>query len=643
MTELPDGVSSIRDLDRSHSASSRALRQRRLGHRPVLVVAVSFAEHDRVVVQYGVDVGDQVARAVASAFTDQLTDSWILSDEPSGVVLVVPGHGPGTAERVLGRARAVVSAQRFHAGTELVLVTPVVGYASARDGEFATAQDRALDALMAAASRMDLVPVGWTPAAQPARDSGMGAASRELRDRYRLRAQIALTFILALGVPYALYVLAGRLHVARTATTSMYVLITLALLGTAASIYAESLAALDPLRPPDRAASELPSASAVIAAYLPNEAATILDTVRVFLNLEYAAGLQVILAYNSPEPLPVESALAELADNEDRFVLLKVADSTSKAQNVNAALQMVTGEIIGVFDADHHPASGSFERAWRWLSNGYGVVQGHCVIRNGASSWVSRTVAVEFESIYALSHPGRAQLHGFGIFGGSNGYWRADLLRQVRLRGTMLTEDIDSSLRVALRGQRIASDPGLISRELAPTRLNVLAGQRLRWAQGWSQVSLEYALSAIRSPRLSVRQKLGTTFLLCWREIYPWLSLQMMPLVAYVLLHRSSEPFNWFVPILMLSTLITFAAGPVQAALAYFVAVPEVRAHRMWFLKYALVNALFYTEFKNTLARVAHIKQFMGEEVWRVTVRDPSYDPVAVAELTAASGYEVNA
>jgi hypothetical protein len=33
----------------------------------------------------------------------------------------------------------------------------------------------------------------------------------------------------------------------------------------------------------------------------------------------------------------------------------------------------------------------------------------------------------------------------------------------------------------------------------------------------------------------------------------------------------------------------------------------------------------------------------MGEEVWRVTVRDPSYDPVAVAELTAASGYEVNA
>jgi cellulose synthase/poly-beta-1,6-N-acetylglucosamine synthase-like glycosyltransferase len=554
---------------------------------------------------------------------------------------VAPGLGAAAAERVLGRVRAVVSALQFPAGSESVLVTPLVGYATVPGGDFSTAGARALEAVTTAASRMDLVPVGWTRGARSPRVTGMGAASRGFRDRYRLRLQIGLTFVLALGVPYAVYELAGRLHFAQTATTTMYVVVTVALLGTAVSIYGESLAALDPLRPPEREGSEFPSASAVIAAYLPNEAATILETVRLFLDLEYEPGLQVVLSYNCPDSLPVEADLAELAEREDRFVLLKVPDSTSKAQNVNAALQMVTGEMVGIFDADHHPTPGSFERAWRWLSHGYGVVQGHCVIRNGASSWVSRTVAIEFESIYALSHPGRAQLHGFGIFGGSNGYWRSELLREVRLRGTMLTEDIDSSMRVALRGQRIASDPGLISRELAPTSLGVLAGQRLRWAQGWSQVSLEYALSAIRSPRLSVRQKLGMTFLLCWRELYPWLSLQMVPLVTYVLLHPSSEPFNWFVPLLILSTLVTFAVGPVQTVLTYVVAVPEARTHRMWFLQYAIVNMLFYTEFKNTLARVAHIKQFMGEELWRVTVRDPAFDPTALAELTAGAGIKV--
>ena len=81
--------------------------------------------------------------------------------------------------------------------------------------------------------------------------------------------------------------------------------------------------------------------------------------------------------------------------------------------------------------ADHQPQPDSFTRAWRWLSNGYDVVQGHCLVRNGAESWVARLIAVEFEAIYAVAHPGRARLHDFGVFGGSNGYWQADLLRRL--------------------------------------------------------------------------------------------------------------------------------------------------------------------------------------------------------------------
>ena len=49
-----------------------------------------------------------------------------------------------------------------------------------------------------------------------------------------------------------------------------------------------------------------------------------------------------------------------------------------------------------------------------------------CACCNGDASWVARLAAVEFESIYAVSHPGRARLHGFGIFGGSNGYWKTE-------------------------------------------------------------------------------------------------------------------------------------------------------------------------------------------------------------------------
>jgi cellulose synthase/poly-beta-1,6-N-acetylglucosamine synthase-like glycosyltransferase len=200
---------------------------------------------------------------------------------------------------------------------------------------------------------------------------------------------------------------------------------------------------------------------------------------------------------------------------------LRIQRSTSKAQNVNAALAEARGEIVGVFDADHQPAPDSFVRAWNWLSNGYDVVQGHCVVRNGEETWVARTIAVEFESIYAVSHPGRARLHGFGVFGGSNGYWRTDLLRAIRMHGFMLTEDIDSSMRVVESGGKIASDPGLLSHELAPVNLSALWNQRMRWAQGWFQVSRKHVWHGLQSEHLSIRQKLGLFYLLGWREVYP--------------------------------------------------------------------------------------------------------------------------
>jgi cellulose synthase/poly-beta-1,6-N-acetylglucosamine synthase-like glycosyltransferase len=243
-------------------------------------------------------------------------------------------------------------------------------------------------------------------------------------------------------------------------------------------------------------------------------------------------------------------------------------------------------------------------------------------VRNGDASWVARTVAVEFESIYAVSHPGRTRLHGFGIFGGSNGYWRTGLLRLVRMHGFMLTEDIDSSLRVVENGGKIAMDPALVSRELAPTTLRALWNQRMRWAQGWFQVSLKHLRRGWRAEALTLRQKLGFTFLLGWREIYPWLSLQAFPLIVFFAWKAGSlGQLNWFIPIFVLTTLFTLSVGPGQTYFAWRLAVPELRRHGRWFLSYLVISSLFYTEMKNIIARVAQVKEAMGERQWTVTAR----------------------
>ena len=296
--------------------------------------------------------------------------------------------------------------------------------------------------------------------------------------------------------------------------------------------------------------------------------------------------------------------------------------STSKAQNVNAALSLIRGEFVGVFDADHHPDPPSFRRAWDWLASGFDIVQGHCFIRNGNASAIARMIAIEFEQIYAVAHPGRSRLHGFGIFGGSNGYWRSDLLRQIRFHGFMLTEDIDSSLRVVEQGGKIASDPYLISRELAPTDLSGLTNQRLRWAQGWFQVSKKRLRPLLRSKHLTVRNKFGVIQLLVWREAFPWISLQIFPIVAYWAWRAGGlEQLNWFVPLLFALTAATLATGPGQIAFTWILADPAHRANPRWFLSYVAASLFFYSEYKNLLSRVAHFKEALGERAWKVTPR----------------------
>ena len=394
---------------------------------------------------------------------------------------------------------------------------------------------------------------------------------------------------------------------------------------TAATIWAECSQALDPELPPetDRPA---PPASAVIAAYLPNEAETIVETLEVFLAQHYPGGLQVVLAYNTPYPLPVEAELAHLAEAYPALTVHKVPDSTSMAQNVNAALHVAHGEFVGIFDADHHPMPGAFERAWRWLAEPgedgrvADVVQGHCVIRNGADSALAKLVAVEFEQIYAVSHPGRARLHGFGIFGGSNGYWRSEALERIRLRGSFLTEDIEASMRVLAAGGRIVNDPGLVSRELAPLTPSALWKQRMRWAQGWFQVSTRHLRPILGSDDLSVRQKLGATYLLGWREVYPWLAVLAWPLFCFLAWRDGGLDLSS--PIFLLATLFVTVSGPLQTYAAWRLACPEVRRHGWWFVGAAVANVLCYTEAKNVVNRVAHLKQLRGEHQWVVTPRN---------------------
>jgi cellulose synthase/poly-beta-1,6-N-acetylglucosamine synthase-like glycosyltransferase len=380
-----------------------------------------------------------------------------------------------------------------------------------------------------------------------------------------------------------------------------------------------------PLPPPAPAGAEwTPDVTLLVLAYLPNEADIIEETLlhladEVDLPKER---LQVLLAYNTPEPMAMEERLRLLAAQRPEIDVVRVLGSTSKGENIMGALPHVRGDVTAVLDADHHLRPDAARLALRWIDDGYDVVQGRCVIRNADRNLLTRVVGAEFEGIYGIAHTGRSLLTDTAIFGGANGWWRTDVLRHLGVDHRMLTEDIDVSMRALLSGRRIVHERDVVSTELAPTTFGGWWKQRTRWAQGWFQVTIRHSADVRASRVLSAWVRFYWLVMLVWRELFPIVSLQVFTvLIAQAI---AGQPFHLLRdPFLIATTIVTLATGVLVGLAAYRVSTPEARAQlgRRWFLV-SCGLALPYTVLKNGVAQAAMVREIVGDRRWMVTRRE---------------------
>lgn len=369
----------------------------------------------------------------------------------------------------------------------------------------------------------------------------------------------------------------------------------------------------------------VPFVSVIVAAYLPNEQDIIEDTLLHWLTqvTPPAQGWEIILAYNTPLPLPVEDRLQALAWRYPALVLLPVAHSQSKAENLNAALQIATGEMTGIFDADHHPAADCLSRAWAWLYQGrYDMVQGRNIIRNAQDSWLTQLIAVEFECIYGVSHYGRSLLADTALFGGSNGYWRTAALRHLGFHHTRLTEDIDVTVRSLLTGNRLVHDPAIVTTELAPDNLRGLWLQRQRWSQGWLEIARLHLRSVLRSPHLDAAQKPYWALMLLFSQGFYALVWQVVPMLLSIYLSHRDRDFNFENLNLVLMGLLTLSVV-LQVVVAMGLRPAASTYTRRHGVLYCLLSPIYFW-LKALIGMVALINHFSGSRVWHVTARTKS-------------------
>jgi len=313
----------------------------------------------------------------------------------------------------------------------------------------------------------------------------------------------------------------------------------------------------------ERRLSHVTGVTVLLPCYLPNEQVILRDTVQhIIEKIEYPTPFELILCYNTPKALAIEEELAALDgkvyDNQRTLRVLKVEGSRSKAENLNAALDLVETENVVIYDADHHADPDSLVIASEYMKlHNCQCVQGSTYIRY-KPNLLAKIIDAEFFVIFFCFFPAIQFLTRVGIFGGSNALWKTDILRKYQFRTNVATEDVDLSTRVILGNIKIRFCPEARSGELPPASFRALWRQRLRWEIGWDQVSMQHFKNIYRAKDLKCRKKFALYYWLPWR----WLMLTTSAINAFVTplvtMCVPPENFGWPLRILMDTSLITF-------------------------------------------------------------------------------------
>lgn len=239
-----------------------------------------------------------------------------------------------------------------------------------------------------------------------------------------------------------------------------------------------------------------------------------------------------IVGHDDPGTEAVVRAAAER--HPDRISVV-VDDSVpkNKPKALNRALQIATGDVVGVFDAedDVHPDLLRHIDS-RFTETGATVVQGGVQLMNFETSWWSLRNVLE----YYFWFRSRLHFHAGARFiplGGNTVFvTREALLANRGWDAECLAEDCELGVRLSSQGAKVvvAYSAEYVTKEETPPSFTSLYKQRTRWNQGFLQVLRkgEWRKLPSTSQRLFARYMLSMPFIQAFSGVLIPLSILLI-------------------------------------------------------------------------------------------------------------------
>jgi cellulose synthase/poly-beta-1,6-N-acetylglucosamine synthase-like glycosyltransferase len=241
------------------------------------------------------------------------------------------------------------------------------------------------------------------------------------------------------------------------------------------------------------------------------------------------------------------------------FKVVKEKESKGKPTALNSALPYVSGEIVGIFDADSLPERQVLRKvAACFLDEQVKAVQGRTDSLNEKFNALTRVIAMEERAWFQALLEGKEKLHLFVPLTGSCQFVKREVLEELGgWDASSLTEDVELALRMVEKNHFIKYAPDICSQQETPCGLRALFSQRVRWYRGYMEAALKYGrlLDVINRKTVDAEVALAGPFMM------------VVSLLSYV---------NWFLVVLLFSQsnpILNFTGLVIALTAASLIAV----------------------------------------------------------------------
>jgi len=172
-----------------------------------------------------------------------------------------------------------------------------------------------------------------------------------------------------------------------------------------------------------------------------------------------------------------------------------------KAGALQEGLQVASGELVAVFDADFVPSPDFLLRSVQFFTDArVGMVQVRWEHLNRDYSHLTQAQAIFLDGHFVIEHTARNRSGRFFNFNGTAGVWRRETIEDAGgWQHDTLTEDLDLSYRAQLRGWEFVYLPDVVSPAEVPVEMNAFKTQQHRWAKGSIQTARKLLPRILRS------------------------------------------------------------------------------------------------------------------------------------------------